>query len=91
MLAIEEKIFTSNGHPSFGVTYLKLHLQKVEVDTRTMRHISEEISPNRMCICSRKQSIISSNSISMSMNNETHYHLAGKLQLETKLTLEMVK
>ena len=39
ILALEEKVYTSNGHP-YGVTYLKLLIQKAEVDTReTAAHI----------------------------------------------------
>ena len=44
MLAIEEKVYTSNGHPC-GVTYLKLLIQKAEVDTRaTAAHIRRNLT-----------------------------------------------
>ena len=44
MLAIEEKVYTSNGQPC-GVTYLKLLIQKAEVDTRaTAAHIRRNLT-----------------------------------------------
>jgi hypothetical protein len=44
LLAFEEKVYCANGHPC-GVTYLKLLLQKAEVDTRaTAAHIRRNLN-----------------------------------------------
>ena len=68
MLAIEEKIFTSNSHPSCGVTYLKLLLQKAEGDTRTMAGpVRRSLTQLNMYMLKEAKQI-SSNSISTSIN-----------------------
>jgi hypothetical protein len=45
LLACEEKVYCANGHPC-GVTYLKLLLQKAEVDTRGQAQYCQ-IQPTR--------------------------------------------
>jgi hypothetical protein len=44
LLACEEKVYCASGHP-YGVTYLKLLIQKAEVDTRaTAAHIRRNLA-----------------------------------------------
>jgi hypothetical protein len=44
LLACEEKVYCASGHP-YGVTYLKLLIQKAEVDTRaTAAHIRRNLN-----------------------------------------------
>ena len=69
MFAIEEKTFTSKGHPSCGVTYLKLLLQKTEGDTRTMAAPVRRNLTQLNVYMLKEAKLISSNSIIMSINN----------------------